>query len=110
MHYESMVGCQLISPIRDFKHDRLGGGLMAMGTEGNSRKRFRVIAGNKSDEISYIHSYMEYSIGIKNPLAQKSKLRTDSFQHKILGCIIHNRPLFSYEKILIALCGPFLGH
>lgn len=30
MNCKSVVGCQLVSPITDFKHDRLGGGLMAM--------------------------------------------------------------------------------
>lgn len=50
---------------------------MAMGTEGDSRKRFRVIACTKSHETSYVHSYTVHSIYIKNPLAQKSKLRTE---------------------------------
>lgn len=49
MNCKSMVGRQLLSPVRAFKHHSIGHGLMAMGTEGDSRRRFRVIAGNKSD-------------------------------------------------------------
>lgn len=49
MNCKNVVGCQLVSRIRDFKHHRIGGGLTAMGTEGDSRRRFRVIADNKSD-------------------------------------------------------------
>jgi len=65
MNCKSVVGCQLVSPIKDFKHHRIGGGLMAMGTQGDSRRRFRVIAGNKSDQTSYADSYIIYSIYIK---------------------------------------------
>lgn len=67
------VRCQLTSHIRDSKHHRIGGGLMAVGTEGGSWRRVRVIAGNKSDLTSYAQSYVVYSIYIKKILWHRNQ-------------------------------------
>lgn len=54
--------CSGLLPYKSYQGlETLQDSLMAMGTEGDSRVSFRIIAGNKSDQTSSAHSYTIYS-------------------------------------------------